>query len=102
MVFRGLTSSSLDMYRASHYAVQYGNGGVLFRLDGWSARNIQGFSLYPDEEEVLFQPGSRFIVCDVAKWNSFEYKMAENAPWETKSFYLIRLVEEDQLPEVAA
>ncbi len=94
VIFRGLTSASKDMYRAGWYAVKKGDWGILFRLDGWSARLVSRFSFYEDEEEVLFPPGARFIVVDEAKKKSFDYDVSESGAWEEHWFMEIRLVQE--------
>ena len=41
-----------------------GEDRVLLRIEGRSGRSVEEISSYPDEEEVLFLPGTKFQVTD--------------------------------------
>eukprot|EP01106_Pelomyxa_sp_JSP_P015451 TRINITY_DN533_c0_g1_i11.p1 TRINITY_DN533_c0_g1~~TRINITY_DN533_c0_g1_i11.p1 ORF type:complete len:107 (+),score=23.08 TRINITY_DN533_c0_g1_i11:631-951(+) len=54
-----ITSATTSLAIAKQFA---SNGGVIFRLQVHSGRDIKEFSLIPIEEEVLLSPNSVFVV----------------------------------------
>ena len=71
------TSCSTDPQVAVHFAGGKKNGGVLFRLEVRTGRNIQALSAVPQEAEILLEPNfGLFVVRWVAAQDS-QYGLAE-------------------------
>jgi len=76
----GFTSTTSNMETAMEFAR---DGGVIFCIKVIYGRNISLYSLFPDEEEIVLSPNSKFVV--------------------TKAVYLrngIHFIEMEETPEV--
>lgn len=48
--------------KAEQFAGQEGPGGVVFKITTITARGIRHYSNFPDEDEWLLGPNSKFVV----------------------------------------
>ena len=54
------TSTTTNVVAAKNFASR--NDGVLFKITVTSGKDINGFSFFPSEDEILLSPNHRFIV----------------------------------------
>ena len=82
------SSTSLS-YRVAQDFVGEGEFGLIFIIDGKSARLIEDYSKFPSEKEMLFPPNTEFKVNYLAKLTSW-YGLEFDAPHSR-----IRVTEEE-------
>jgi hypothetical protein len=83
-------SSSSDSLVAQAFLGDTSNPVAVFIIKSKTGRNISSYSYYPDEEEVLFEPRSKFLVKNVLSVDT-----AKLLNLSTKIVELEQIIEED-------
>ena len=66
----GFTSSTTDIKTAKFFA---GNSKVIFEIEIKNGKDIQNYSMFKKEKEILLSPNIHFIVKEHRKENGYLY-----------------------------